>query len=337
MILSANEAHIAQAAQALRDGQLLGLPTETVYGLAANACDDAAVAKIFAAKGRPADHPLIVHVASVAQVPLFAAQVPEFAQRLMATFWPGPLTLILPRLSGVAAASAGGQDSIGLRCPSHPVAQALLKAAWVLGVEGVSAPSANRFGRVSPTTVAHVQEELGAELLILDGGECDVGIESTIIDCTRGEPVLLRPGQITRAQIETACGRSVLQPQDLAATKQTAPRASGTLASHYAPRARVRLLSAPALQAGLRDAAGNGSAIAVYARTLTPLDVLPGLGLAAALQWRQMPPSAAAAAQQLFALLRELDRTGVTEIWVETPPDTPDWAGVRDRLSRAAA
>ena len=171
VILSANEATIAQAAQTLRDGQLLGLPTETVYGLAANATDDAAVAKIFAAKGRPSDHPLIVHVVSVAQVPLFAAPVPDFAQKLMAAFWPGPLTLILPRKSGVAAASAGGQDSIGLRCPSHPVAHALLQACLPLGVLGVSAPSANRFGRVSPTTAAHVQSELGADLLILAGGD----------------------------------------------------------------------------------------------------------------------------------------------------------------------
>jgi L-threonylcarbamoyladenylate synthase len=197
MILIASDTAIAQAAQALRDGQLVGLPTETVYGLAANATDDAAVAKIFLAKGRPADHPLIVHVAGVEQVPLFASQVPEFAQKLMQAFWPGPLTLILPRLSGVATASAGGQDSIGLRCPSHPVAQAILQEGLALGVLGVSAPSANRFGRVSPTTAAHVQSELGPELLILDGGECAVGIESTIVDCTRGEPVLLRPGQIT--------------------------------------------------------------------------------------------------------------------------------------------
>ena len=171
MILSASETAIAQAAQALCDGHLVGLPTETVYGLAANATDDAAVAQIFVAKGRPADHPLIVHVASVEQVALFAAQVPEFAQRLMTAFWPGPLTLILPRQSGVATASAGGQDSIGLRCPSHPVAQALLLACLPLGVLGVSAPSANRFGRVSPTTAAHVQSELGSDLLILDGGD----------------------------------------------------------------------------------------------------------------------------------------------------------------------
>ena len=233
MILSASHAAIAQAAQALHDGQLVGLPTETVYGLAANATDDAAVAKIFVAKGRPSDHPLIVHVASVAQVPLFAAQVPDFAQKLMAAFWPGPLTLILPRKSGVAAASAGGQDSIGLRCPSHPVAQALLQAAWALGVSGVSAPSANRFGRVSPTTAAHVQSELGSDLLILDGGDCEVGIESTIIDCTRGEPVLLRPGQITRAQIEAACGRAVRgkdAPQEVGG--QAAPRASGLSLIH---------------------------------------------------------------------------------------------------------
>jgi L-threonylcarbamoyladenylate synthase len=248
MILTADDRAIAQAVQALRDGQLVGLPTETVYGLAANATDDAAVAQIFVAKGRPADHPLIVHVASAAQVPVFAAQVPDFAQALIDAFWPGPLTLILPRQGGVAAASAGGQDSIGLRCPSHPVAQQLLQACAALGVHGVSAPSANRFGRVSPTTAAHVQSELGQDLLILDGGECAVGIESTIIDCTRGAPVLLRPGHITRLQIEAACGRPVLDKDTVA---QAAPRASGTLESHYAPRAKVRLMAAQGIEAKL--------------------------------------------------------------------------------------
>jgi L-threonylcarbamoyladenylate synthase len=326
MILSANEASIAQAAQALCDGQLVGLPTETVYGLAANATDDAAVAKIFAAKGRPADHPLIVHVASAAQVPLFAAQVPDFAQRLIDAFWPGPLTLILPRQPGVATASAGGQDSIGLRCPSHSVAQQILLACAALGVHGVSAPSANRFGRVSPTSAAHVQSELGSDLLILDGGECDVGIESTIIDCTRGEPVLLRPGHITRVQIEAACGRTVL---DKDAVAQPAPRASGTLESHYAPRAKVRLMSAQDINAKLQALGPHANNLGVWSTQR------PDAG--AGVLWRAQPPNAEQAAHDLFSVLRDLDARGVQQIWVQLPPDTPDWEGVRDRLQRAAA
>ena len=332
MILSANEAHIAQAAQALRDGQLVGLPTETVYGLAANATDDAAVAKIFVAKGRPSDHPLIVHVASQDQVPLFAAQVPEFAQALMAAFWPGPLTLILPRKSCVAAASAGGQDSIGLRCPSHPVAQALLQAGLPLGVLGVSAPSANRFGRVSPTTAAHVQSELGSDLLILDGGDCEVGIESTIIDCTRGEPVLLRPGHITRAQIEAACGRTVRgkdAPQDVSG--QAAPRASGTLESHYAPRAKVRLMTAQDINAKLQALGPHANNLGLWSNER------PSGSDGAGVLWLAQPQSAEQAAHDLFGVLRDLDARGVTQIWVQLPPDTPEWEGVRDRLQRAAA
>lgn len=334
MILSANEATIAQAAQALHDGQLVGLPTETVYGLAANATDDDAVARIFVAKGRPADHPLIVHVASVAQVSLFAAQVPHFAQKLMQTFWPGPLTLILPRLTGVAAASAGGQDSIGLRCPSHPVAQALLKAALALGVPGVSAPSANRFGRVSPTTAAHVQTELGSDLLILDGGDCDVGIESTIIDCTRGEPVLLRPGQITRAQIEAACGHAV-RAKDASQNVggQVAPRASGTLESHYAPRAKVRLMSAQDIIAKLQVLGPHVNNLGLWC-TERPASEQ---GIGAGLLWHHQATSAKQAAHDLFGVLRELDARGVSQIWVQQPPDTPEWEGVRDRLQRAAA
>jgi L-threonylcarbamoyladenylate synthase len=330
MILAADEQAIARAAQALQAGQLVGMPTETVYGLAANATDDAAVARVFEAKGRPADHPLIVHVASTTEVPLFAAQVPEFAQSLMAAFWPGALTLILPRQPGVATASAGGQDSIGLRCPSHPVAQALLTACLALGVQGISAPSANRFGRVSPTTAAHVQSELGAELLILDGGDCDVGIESTIIDCTRGEPVLLRPGQITRAQIEAACGRAVLDKNTPIETMgQSAPRASGTLESHYAPRAKVRLMSA-------QDMARKLEALGPHANNLGLWSVeRPNAG--AGVLWREQPASANQAAHALFSVLRDLDARGVQQIWVQLPPDTPEWEGVRDRLQRAAA
>jgi L-threonylcarbamoyladenylate synthase len=334
MILNASDDAVVQAAQALRDGHLVGLPTETVYGLAANATDNDAVAKIFVAKGRPADHPLIVHVASTDQVTLFAAQVPEFAQRLMQAFWPGPLTLILPRRSGVASASAGGQDSIGLRCPSHPLAQQLLRACTAMGVDGLSAPSANRFGRVSPTTAAHVQSELGPDLLILDGGECDVGIESTIIDCTRGEPVLLRPGHITRAHIEAACGRAVLDkdtPQEVLG--QSAPRASGTLESHYAPRAKVRLMTAADIAHKLQALGPHANNLGVWSAE-RPTDEE---GLGAGVLWRRQATTAEQAAHDLFSVLRDLDARGVTQIWVQLPPDTPDWEGVRDRLQRAAA
>ena len=339
MILAGPQAaSIAAAADTLRAGGLLGLPTETVYGLAADAQNPAAVARIFSAKGRPAEHPLIVHVLDAAAAAHFASEIPAFAQALMQAFWPGPLTLILPRRPGVAGAAAGGQDSIGLRCPAHPVALGVLAACAGLAppMPGLAVPSANRFGRVSPTTAAHVQDEFGPALLILDGGPCAVGIESTIVDCTRGLPVLLRPGAITPAELAAVCGQAVMQPQDLADSTQAAPRASGTLESHYAPRARVRLMTADALRAALQAAAGPGAAqaLAIYARSLRASDLLmQGAGL----QWRQMPLSAAAAAQQLFAVLRELDSTGVNAIWVETPPNTSDWAGVRDRLARAAA
>lgn len=332
MILDGRDpAAIAAAAQALQQGELVGLPTETVYGLGADAANEAAVAKIFAAKGRPSDHPLIVHMADAAGVAHFAHAVPDFAQQLMQAFWPGPLTLILPRRPDVGAAAAGGQDSIGLRCPAHPVAHALLLAARALGVQGVAAPSANKFGRVSPTRAAHVQGEFGDSLLVLDGGACAVGIESTIIDCTRGAPVLLRPGQISREQVQAVCGLKLLSKEELSAP---APRASGTLESHYAPNARVRLMDAKALQTALDmlgpDLAGGQATIAVYARAVLRLP-------SSRVLYRRMPDDAAAAAQQLFDVLRDFDARGVRLIWIEPPPDTPAWEGVRDRLTRAAA
>lgn len=332
MILDGSDpAAITAAAQALRAGEPVGLPTETVYGLGADAASDTAVAKVFAAKGRPADHPLIVHVADASGVEHFACAVPDFARKLMQAFWPGPLTLILPRRAEVGAAAAGGQDSVGLRCPAHPVARALLLAARALGVHGVAAPSANKFGRVSPTTAAHVQGEFGDSLLILDGGPCAVGIESTIIDCTRGAPVLLRPGHITREQVEAACGLRLLGREELEAP---APRASGTLEAHYAPNARVRLMEGKALQAALdvlgKDFDGGKATIAVYARSILRVPSSKVL-------YRRMPDDAAAAAQQLFAALRDFDAQGVNLIWVEQLPPTSDWEGVRDRLQRAAA
>lgn len=325
---------IAQAVDALLRGELVGLPTETVYGLAADACNEAAVAKIFATKGRPANHPLIVHVASAETVPAFAAEVPAFAQRLMAAFWPGPLTLILPRRAGVGAAAAGGQNSIGLRCPAHPVALALLQACAAQGIAGLAAPSANLFGRVSPTTAAHVQSELGRELLVLDGGACEVGIESTIIDCTRGAPVLLRPGQISRAQIEAACGVALQDKDNLQAP---APRASGTLESHYAPRAKVRLMSAQDIAAKLQALGPHANNLGVWSVQRPGAEEGASMCMGAGVVWRAQPLSATEAAHDLFTVLRDLDTRGVQQIWVQQPPDTPEWEGVRDRLQRAAA
>ena len=329
MILDgASPAAITQAVQAISAGQLLGLPTETVYGLAADAARPDAVARIFAAKGRPSNHPLIVHVVDAAGVAHFARDMPAFAERLMAAFWPGPLTLILPRRPDVGEATAGGQDSIGVRCPSHPVAQAVLQALALATppVWGLAAPSANQFGRVSPTTAAHVAGEFGDSLLVLDGGPCGVGIESTIVDCTRGAPVLLRPGAISRAQVEAACGQRL---QGDAALGE-APRASGTLEAHYAPAAKVRLMHAKALQTSLDLLGAEAAHIAVYART--PLRMLSSQVLL-----RRMPDDAQATAQQLFSALRDFDTQGVKLIWVESVPDTAEWDGVRDRLQRAAA
>jgi L-threonylcarbamoyladenylate synthase len=322
---------IDAAAQALKHGDLLGLPTETVYGLAADAGNDAAVAKIFAAKGRPADHPLIVHVASAQAVQRFASQVPVFAQKLIDAFWPGPLTLILPRRPEVAAVAAGGQNSVGLRCPSHPVAHAVLQAANGLGVYGVAAPSANLFGRVSPTTAAHVAGEFGSDLLILDGGACEVGIESTIVDCTRAAPVLLRPGVLTPQQLSEACGVSVITPH---APDADAPRASGTLASHYAPTAQVQLMTGDELQQAIHAATQSKVAdtIAIWSRQ--PVQVPAGQDPHFVRQ--SMPANAADCAHQLFAQLRAFDAQGVAQIWVETPDLSPEWEGVRDRLKRAA-
>ena len=328
MILDGRQdSSIAQAARVLADGGLVAFPTETVYGLGADAGSDSAVAGIFAAKGRPSDHPLIVHVPDAAAASRFAAAIPPVAQRLMDAFWPGPLTLILPRRGEVGRAAAGGHDTIGLRCPAHPVAHALLLACAASSppVFGVAGPSANRFGRVSPTTAAHVAGEFGPELLVLDGGATTVGIESAIVDCTRGVPVLLRPGTLTRAQIEAACGERLWLPEERA---DAAPRASGTLASHYAPNARVRLMDAKSLQTALDVLGPDAAAVAVYARS--PLRTRSP-------HYRRMPDDAVETARQLFAVLREFDAAGVKLIWVETPPAAPEWDGVRDRLGRAAA
>ncbi|TAG26652.1 MAG: threonylcarbamoyl-AMP synthase [Burkholderiales bacterium] len=324
------ELSVSEGARLIAAGELLAFPTETVYGLGADASSDSAVAKIFAAKGRPADHPLIVHVSDRQAALHFAAEIPDFAQRLIDAFWPGPLTIIVPRKAGVAAASAGGQDSIGLRCPSHPLARELLAECAKLGVHGISAPSANKFGKVSPTTAAHVKAEFGDAVPVLDGGACDVGIESTIIDCTRGKPVLLRPGVLTPSQLEAAMGLPLTDPVRAELAEAPAPRASGTLESHYAPAAPLRLMDAKALQTALDLLGSDGKNIAIYARS-------PLQPKSHQIILRRMPADALATAQQLFAVLREFDGHQVKLIWVETVPADVAWDGVRDRLQRAAA
>ena len=319
---------IAQAAQRWAAGGLVAFPTETVYGLGARADDDAAVARIFAAKGRPADHPLIVHLADAAGAGAFSSGLTAAARRLTEAFWPGPLTVIVPRRADRGRAAAGGQDSIGLRVPAHPVALALLREALGLGVHGVAGPSANRFGRVSPTSARHVQQEFGPALMVVDGGRSAVGIESTIVDCTREVPALLRPGQLSRAALEAVLGRPLADPD------AASPRASGTLASHYAPMAPVTLLDDVALRH--RWAAGHpgpGAVVGVYSRLAPGWASAPGSGWAC----RAMPADATAVAHELFAVLREFDEAGVAAIWVERPPPGPEWDGVRDRLQRAAA
>lgn len=309
---------IDQAAAALCAGELVALPTETVYGLGADATNPAAVAKIFALKGRPADHPLIVHLAPEARLEDWAAEVPEGARKLAAAFWPGPLTLILKKAARVPAIVTGGQDSVGLRCPSHPVAQALLREFAKMGSGAVAAPSANRFGHVSPTTAQHVRDEFGAELFVLDGGACAVGLESTIVDLSRGAAALLRPGAITRSQLEAALD-ATLRERDACA-----PRASGTLAAHYAPATPVRLVAPDEL---LRAVSGTGRAAVLAMRDAT----------AGAVAWIAAPRDPARYGHDLYASLRALDAAGAREILVEAPPAAPEWEAVNDRLSRAAA
>lgn len=317
-------ASIERATAMLAAGELVAFPTETVYGLGARADDDRAVAAIFALKGRPAAHPLIVHIADRADADRFAATFPPVAHKLVEAFWPGPLTVIVERRPGIAEAAAGGQATIGLRCPAHAVAHALLVAAREAGVAGVAGPSANRFGRISPTTAAHVAAEFGDTLTVLDGGSARVGIESAIVDCSSGRPVLLRPGTLVPAQIEAAAGMVLEAPG------QHAPRAPGTLAAHYAPKARLRLMPTEMLRAALQVLGAEPLRLAVYSRSVPS-------GVATGLAHRRMPARPEQAAHELFSVLRELDATGVHLIWVEEPPPGPEWAGVRDRLQRAAA
>ncbi len=318
---------IERAVALLRAGELVAFPTETVYGLGADAASAAAVAKIFAAKGRPADHPLIVHLSSFAHLARWARDVPPEAELLAAAFWPGPLTLILKRQPNVPDAVTGGQDTVGLRVPGHPLALALLEAFGGVDGGGLAAPSANRFGRISPTTAAHVREELGDRVpLVLDGGACPVGIESTILDLSRGVPVLLRPGAIGAADIARVLGRA----PETAAPLAEAPRVSGSLDAHYAPRTPLQLVSSDGLLFALRNALVAGDRVAVLAPTAQAIshDLV---------SWRQAPAEPAGFAHDLYASLRELDALGCVRILVQQPPAGEAWLAVNDRLRRAAA
>jgi L-threonylcarbamoyladenylate synthase len=343
--MTAGPDDIAQAARLLEEGKLVAIPTETVYGLAADADNPAAVAAIFEAKGRPSNHPLIVHVARDADLSHWAIDISPVALQLIAAFWPGPLTLILKRAPGVDDVITGGQDSIGLRCPSHPIAQALLKL-FRGGQGGIAAPSANRFGRVSPTTAQHVIDEFGEPgkgpvSAVLDGGPCDVGIESTIIDLTRLDthgPVLLRPGQISVQQLEQVLGRAV------ATTDHAAPRVSGSLDAHYAPRTPLALIEREALAETMAMLHAKQRQVLSLAidKEVIQTKALQTEGLQSESLDREsvftthMPCDPQAYAQALYAQLRSLDQIGADLILVEQPPKTTAWQGINDRLQRAA-
>jgi L-threonylcarbamoyladenylate synthase len=306
---------LALAAQRIRAGELVAFPTETVYGLGADASNENAVRKIFVTKDRPADHPLIVHFDSIpaAQKWAFSWQISE--NLLANAFWPGPMTLIVKRAAHVSDFVTGGQDTVGLRVPSHPIALALLRASGC----AIAAPSANKFGHISPTRAAHVAEEFGDELqTILLGDDCEVGVESTIIDCTVYPPRLLRPGRITASDIARVLGVAPALPD------ASAPRVSGALASHYAPRTPTRLKPKSAF-----------SAPQVFQKigTLT-FTVTPQFS---GTHFTKTHIPAAQIEHDLYANLRDLDAANLDEIWIETPPEGGAWDAVRDRVTRASA
>jgi len=310
---------LREALRLLLAGEVVAIPTETVYGLAADAANPVAAAKIFALKGRPADHPLIVHIAGEDTLHHWAEDIPQGAHRLAQRFWPGPLTMILRKSSRIPAIVTGGQDTVGIRAPSHPVAQAILEEFARMGSGALAAPSANKFGHVSPTTVEHVLQEFGAGLPFVDGGPCTVGIESTIVDLSREHPVLLRPGAITREELAQVLGVEVRERD------AQAPRASGTLAAHYAPLTPLALVDRKRL-------AGNAVEIrsAVLALHAAPPTFAGAL-------WIVAHEDAKRYAHDLYANLRRLDQSGANRILVEAPPQAPQWEAVNDRLARAAA
>jgi len=309
-----------RAAGAWRAGDLVAFPTETVYGLGAAARDPAAVARIFAAKRRPTDHPLIVHLAEGDDLEAWARDVPAAARRLAAACWPGPLTMVLWRHRNVPPAVTGGQPTIALRVPGHPVAQALLRAFG----DGVAAPSANRFGRVSPTTADHVMTDLADVdgLLVVDGGPCTVGIESTIVDLCGVRPVVRRLGGVAAAELAAALGL----PESLLAIgggeQADAPRVPGSLARHYAPDTPCRAVPEGAGERAPAD-------VAVLARRPPPAGHEGS--------WSELPDEPRAAARALYRAMRELDAVGARELWLEGVPSGAAWAAIADRLARAVA
>ena len=310
---------IQEAAAILRRGGLVAFPTETVYGLGADAENPAAVARLFAAKGRPVNHPVIVHIGRAELLAQWAADIPPSARRLAQRFWPGPLTLVLKRAARVPDAVTGGQDTVGLRVPDHPVALALLAAFG----GGIAAPSANRFGWLSPTTAAHVRTELGEAVdYIVDGGPCRVGIESTILDVSGARPRLLRPGAITPAEIEAVLGAPLAGPSG------DAPRSPGALPSHYAPRTPLVLVPIEDLQAEVARRLEKGERVAVLARfaATTPANCI----------WQVMPIDPGGYAHELYARLHALDALHADRLLIEAPPPDAPWEAVRDRLARAA-
>ena len=314
---------IERAAGLLRAGELVAFPTETVYGLGADARNADAVRRIFILKGRPAEHPVIVHLADASLLSQWAREVSANAQALADAFWPGPLTLIMPRAATVQDVITGGQDNVGLRVPAHPIAHALLARLLALGSDGIAAPSANRFGRLSATNARHVADEFGnAIALVLDGGASRHGIESTIVDLSTGEPVLLRPGAIGAEAIRRVLGSSLLS------ARSESPRASGTLASHYSPMTAARLIPADELAPALRARTEPLARIAVLARSVAkPIDFAGA--------WIATSEKSVAYARDLYANLRTLDAVGADQIWIEAPPEGPDWIAVNDRLRRA--
>lgn len=329
---------ISRAAAVIRAGGLVAFPTETVYGLGASALDEAAIGRIYAAKGRPAHNPLIVHVADAAAARSVVSQWPVTAETLAAAFWPGPLTLVLTRNPRVPARVSAGLDTVAVRVPAHPVALALLRAAGV----PIVAPSANPSMGVSPTRAEHVASGLAGRVdLILDAGPTRVGIESTVVDLSGGAPTLLRPGAISTEDLRPLLGDLVTgSDPDSGSGSGTVPRSPGMMDRHYAPRATVRLFESGAGGEALAVARQEAAAGRVVGSMLVDPDRFAQRDARDDEVFRilvRMPPDPRAYARELYATLHRMDDAGCDVILVEEVPDTPDWAGVRDRLKRAAS
>lgn len=326
---------IALAAQRLRAGEMVAFPTETVYGLGADARNQDAVRRVFAIKGRPADHPLIVHLAEASHAEAWASEIPRTARLLMARFWPGPLTLVLPARDDVPRVVTGGQDSVALRAPNHPIALALLREFGGANGGGLAAPSANRFGAVSPTEAWHVRTAFGIQVdQILDGGPCRFGLESTIVSLLDERPRVLRPGALPLSALREALGVDGIEcgkPAD--STASASPRVPGDMAAHYAPATPLEIHTMDTLPARATSLLEQGLRIAVLRRNLN----LRGKGLPPALPQFLLSARPETYARSLYARLREFDRFGFDRVLVEAPPDDESWWAINDRLTRAAS